>query len=196
MTLPDFNWLDFVLLAILAGSVYSSFRNGLTRELVGLVSAILGIFLGIWFYGLGGSFLLPYVSSAAVANFCGFVIVFAGTMLAGMFVSWILKRFWKMAGVSWIDYLLGAGFGLVRGTLVAIAIVLALVAFSPGNRGTAPEAVTESRMAPYVIEASRVLVAVAPRELKDGFGAHYEQMKRTWNNAVKTTVDGLPRAEN
>jgi membrane protein required for colicin V production len=196
MTLPDVNWLDLLLIVILASSVYTSLRNGLTREIIGLVSAILGLFLGIWFYGFAGSFILPYTSSPAVANFCGFVIVFCAVLLVGTFVSWVIKKFLKAAGLSWADYLLGGGFGLLRGVIVSIAIVMAMVAFSPGNRGTPPESVTESSFAPYVIEASRVLVAVAPRELKDGFATHYDQVKKIWNNAVKTTMKQLPRSEN
>ena len=196
MNLPDANWLDVLLIAILATSVYTAMRKGLTREIIGLVSAILGLFLGIWFYGLAGAFLLPYTSSPAVANFCGFVIVFFGVLLMGGLVSWVIKRFLKAAGLSWADYLLGGGFGLLRGVVIAIAIVMAIVAFSPGTRETPPQSVTESSIAPYVIEASRVMVAVAPRELKDGFGLHYDQVKKVWKDAVKTTMKQLPRAEN
>ena len=45
------NWLDVVLLAVLAVSAALSFRKGLTREVVGLASVVLAILLGIWFYG-------------------------------------------------------------------------------------------------------------------------------------------------
>jgi len=196
MTLPDVNWLDLLLILILASSIFTSMRKGLTREVIGLVSAILGVFLGIWFYGLAGAFFLPYTSSPAVANFCGFAVVFGGTLLAGALLSWVIKKFLKMAGLSWADYLLGAGFGLLRGAIVSIAIVMAIVAFAPGTKGAPPASVTESTIAPYMIEASRALVIIAPRELKDGFTTNYGQVKRVWNDAVKTTMEKLPRVEN
>ena len=44
------NWLDLVLLLIVAASVYMSFRKGLSREIIGLVSVVLALLLGIWFY--------------------------------------------------------------------------------------------------------------------------------------------------
>ncbi len=75
------NWLDVVLLLILAGSMFTSFRKGLSREIIGLVSVVLALLLGIWFYGTAGAFLLPYLSSRAAANFGGFLLVFCGVML-------------------------------------------------------------------------------------------------------------------
>jgi membrane protein required for colicin V production len=42
------NWLDIVLLLILVVSVFTSFRKGLSRELIGLVSVVLGLLLGAW----------------------------------------------------------------------------------------------------------------------------------------------------
>jgi membrane protein required for colicin V production len=196
MTLPDLNWLDLLLIVIIAASFFTSLRKGLTREVIGLTAAIAGLFVGIWFYGLAGSFFLPYTSSPAVANFCGFVLIFFCALVLGACISGVIKRFLKAVGLSWADYLLGGGFGLLRGAVVAIAIVMATVAFSPGTQGAAPQSITESRLAPYLIEASRVLVAIAPRELKDGFGIHYDQVKKIWNDAVKTTMKQLPRSEN
>lgn len=184
------NWLDVVLLLLLLGSVVSSFSSGLTREIVGLVSMIVALVLAIWFYGTAGAFLLPYVSSPGVANFCGFLIVFFGVLILGSLVGYTLGRFIKVTGLSFVDRLLGAGFGLVRGLLICVALVLALLAFSPGKEP--PDAVVHSRVAPYVIDAARVCAAMAPHELKEGFRKSYEQVKTAWGNALKKGIRELP----
>ena len=98
----------------------------------------------------------------------------------------------KVAGLSFVDRLLGAGFGVVRGLLISIALVLALLAFTPGK--SPPNAVVHSRVAPYVIDAARVCAAVAPHELKDGFRKSYEQVKTIWGNALKKGIRELPDA--
>jgi membrane protein required for colicin V production len=108
------NWLDIVLAVILAASVLMSFRKGLSREVIGLVSVVLALVLGTWFYGAAGSFLLSYVSSPRVANFAGFCLVFVGVMLLGSLVSYMVGRFLRVTGLSIIDHMLGAGFGLLR----------------------------------------------------------------------------------
>ncbi|MGO4881421.1 MAG: CvpA family protein [Bryobacteraceae bacterium] len=186
------NWLDIVLLLVLIGSVVTSFSTGLAREVVGLFSMIAALVLAIWFYGTAGSFLQPYVSSPGIANFCGFLMVFCGVLILGALVGRLLARMMKVAGLSFVDRLLGAGFGMARGLLISIALVLALLAFTPGK--SPPNAVVDSRVAPYVIDAARVVAAVAPHELKDGFRKSYEQVKSIWGNALKKGIRELPDA--
>jgi len=184
------NWLDIVLLIVLIGSVVTSFSTGLAREVVGLISMIAALVLAIWFYGTAGSVLLPFVSSPGIAHFCGFLMVFVGVLILGAIVGRLLGRLMRVAGLSFVDRLLGAGFGLVRGLLISIALVLALLAFTPGK--SPPNAVVQSKVAPYVIDAARVCAAMAPHELKDGFRKSYEQVKSIWGEALKRGIRGLP----
>lgn len=176
------NWLDLLLLLIIAGSVYTSFRKGLSREVIGLVTVCCALLLGIWLYGNAGSYLLPYLSSRSVANFAGFGIVFCGVLLLGSVVSAIAGRFLKITGLSLFDHVLGAGFGIVRGILISVALITAILAFSPGDAPPAP--VVNSRMAPYVASAARVVTMMAPYELKQGFRKTYEKVKSAWEEAA------------
>jgi membrane protein required for colicin V production len=187
------NWLDVVLLIALAASVISSFRKGLTREVIGLVSVLLALVLGAWLYGSAGSFLLPYVSSRWVANFVGFMIMFGGVMLAGAVVSFTAGKMLKFTGLSVFDHMLGAGFGVVRGVLISTALVMAIMAFSPD--GDPPSSVVRSRLAPYVVDTARVFAAMAPRELKDGFRRTYSQVKGVWANAVNRGLSSVNNPE-
>ena len=184
------NWLDIVLLIVLLGSVVTSFSTGLAREIVGLISMVAALVLAIWFYGTAGTLVLPYVSSPGIAHFCGFLIVFCGVLVLGAILGRLLGRLMKVAGLSFVDRLLGAAFGVVRGLLISIAVVLALLAFTPGK--SPPNAVVHSRLAPYVIDASRVFAAMAPHELKDGFHKSYEQVKTIWGNALKKGIREAP----
>jgi membrane protein required for colicin V production len=180
------NWLDIVLFIILLLSTISAAQKGFTREVIGIAAAIVGLVCGIWFYGLAGSFLLPYVSSPQVANFIGFFIVFIGCVILGSIVSALVRRFVKTVGLSWFDRSLGAVFGLARGTLLSVAIITALVAFAPAvATDSVPAAVAQSRIAPYVVGGANFLIAIAPRELKDSFHIHYAQLKSFWQHNKK-----------
>jgi membrane protein required for colicin V production len=184
------NWLDIVLLLILGLSVAASFRKGLSREVIGLLSVVLALILGVWFYGTAGAFLEPYVSSRATANFAGFFLVFFGLLLAGALVSYLLGKFLKVTGLSLVDRLLGAGFGLLRGIVVAVALILGIMAFTPSEG--APVSVVNSRVAPYVVDAARVCAAMAPRELKEGFRKSYAQVKSAWGRALEKGIRSVP----
>jgi membrane protein required for colicin V production len=187
------NWLDAVLLVILAVSVLTSFRKGLSREVIGLIAVILALILGIWFYGIAGSLMLPYVSSRSVANLTGFFLVFLGVVVAGVLVSYVVGRFLRVTGLSLVDHALGAVFGLVRGTLVAVALLMGIMAFSSGDQP--PESVVNSRIAPYAVDTARFFVSMAPHELKDGYRKSYAQVKAAWQSAVEKGIRRLPNGE-
>jgi membrane protein required for colicin V production len=184
------NWLDFVLALILIASGVAGLRRGFSRQIIGLISGVLALLLGIWFYGTVGFYLLPYASSRTLANAGGFAVVFCGVLLLGALVSFAVGRFVAVTGLSIVDHLLGAGFGLLRGLLFAIAIILGVMAFSRGDKP--PEAIVHSRMAPYIVDAARMVVSMAPHDLKEGFRRTYAQVKSAWSEALEKGIHTLP----
>jgi membrane protein required for colicin V production len=177
------NWLDVVLFLVLAWSVVAGFRKGFTREAIGLASVVVALLLGTWFYGTAASYLLPYVSSRPAAGFAGFLLVFCGVILLGAVVSAIVRKFLRVTGLSFFDKILGGGFGVLRGGLIGVALVMGTMAFSQGDKP--PSSVVGSRLAPYMIDGARVVVAVAPFELKQGFHKSYDQVKTAWRAALE-----------
>jgi membrane protein required for colicin V production len=187
------NWLDAALILLIAFSVWRSFAKGLTHEMIGLLSVVVGIFAGTWLYGTAAAWFEPYVSSPAMARFCGFLTVFLGIILLGSLVSLILSKMLRLTGLGFFDRLLGAVFGVVRGVLMAAGLVMALLAFAPGAMAhTPPESVKNSRLAPFVVGAARVFVSAAPREMKDGFRRSYEQVKNYWDSTLKKGIREVP----
>jgi membrane protein required for colicin V production len=184
------NWLDFVLALILFASGIAGFRRGFSRQIIGLVSGVLALLLGIWFYGTVGFYLLPYASSRTMANAGGFAVVFCGVLLLGALASFVAGRFVEVTGLSPVDHLLGLGFGLLRGLVFAIAIIMGVMAFSRGEKP--PEAIVHSRMAPYVVDAARVVIQMAPHDLKESFRRTYAQVRSAWSDALEKGIRKLP----
>jgi membrane protein required for colicin V production len=172
------NWLDYVLIAILLISVLFSARKGFSREIIGLAAAVLALVLAMWFYGLAGSWLIPYVSSPRIANLAGFLLVILAVLLLGSLLGWIVSRFLRSIGLSFFDRLLGAAFGLLRGLVIATALLTAYMAFGPEvDSQMVSASLLHSRITPYVLDASRAFVTLAPMELKAGFLRQYALVK-------------------
>lgn len=181
------NWLDIVFLIVVLGSVITSISNGFSREAIGFATTLAALLAGIWFYGVAGNFLMDYVSSPRVAHFCGFVLLFAGVWVLGAIIGHFLGRVVKAAGLSFFDRLLGAVFGALKGVLVCIALLMAIMAFTPGARADAPpRSVVESKFAPYVTDAADYISRIAPYELKEGYRKTYEQVKKIWKDSMGT----------
>jgi membrane protein required for colicin V production len=191
------NWLDLLLIVIIALSVATSFARGFARELIGLLAAIAALFCGVWFYRIAGNSLRPYVGSTEIANLFGFLLIVAVVVATGWVISVLVGMMMRAVGLSWLDRLLGAAFGLARGVILCVAVITALVAFAPGKDAkTPPDSVVDSRIAPYVIDAARAATMAAPKELRDEFMRRYEQVKRIWADALKRGLRRVPESEN
>lgn len=183
------NWLDVLLAIMLAVSTIAGLAKGLARSAIGLAALIVALFCGLWFYGVPGSFFYEYLKSRELAHFIGFLIIFVGVIVFGALIGALVARLLKLAQLSWLDRILGLGFGFLRGVLAAAVIVLGIMAFAPKSP---PRSVAESRIAPYVVGAADVIVAAAPYEVKEGFRRSYEQLKKLWAETVKKRVRSLP----
>jgi membrane protein required for colicin V production len=179
------NWLDYVLIAILAFSALQSFRRGFSREIISLGAAVTGLVLGMWFYASAALLLSRWIASERAARFAGFLLVFLAVVLAGALVGAIVRKFLSAVGLSFFDRLLGAIFGLLRGAVIAIALLTAWIAFGPRSA-----AMVHSQIAPYLMKASSLFVSIAPAELKISFRAVYDEARAEIKNIARPTGAG------
>ncbi|MCU1327301.1 MAG: Colicin production protein [Bryobacterales bacterium] len=174
----NLNWLDILFTVVLLYAIYRSFRKGFVREIVGLASTILALLCSMWFHGIAGAYLEPLVHSEKTANLLGYIVVFLVVMTVGTLAGWIIARFIQTIGLSFVDRFMGAMVGLVRGLVVCIALLIGFTAYGPHLKSrTAPDAVLNSQIAPWLMKASDYGVAMAPMELKRAFREYYGEVK-------------------
>src|SRR5262245_36089068 len=125
------NLLDILLVILIACSVVSGFIAGFARVGISFMAAMAGLVFGFWFYGVPGAKLHQYLSSELLSNFLGFALIFLGCITVGALIGKLISKVFKWTGLSWLDRLFGGGFGFVRGSLMGIAFVAVLMAFTP-----------------------------------------------------------------
>ncbi len=186
------NWLDLLLIALAAAFAIHGAARGFTRQILGLAATLAGLLLACWFYGSAGAFLLPYVSHKGIASFLGFLIVFLSVQTLGALAGWLASRFIRSIGLSWMDRLLGVVFGLLKAALIGVTLVVGLTAFA---HQPLPAAVAGSRLAPVFVEFGRLVAALTPREMKDGFDRSYQNLKKFWREGRRDNEQrSLPSA--
>lgn len=176
------NWLDWLLIAFLLVSAVSGFREGFVRMGIGLAALIVGFLGASWFGGIVEDSLMPYVHAKPVAALLGFLIVFFGVMMAGTLLGMLLSKMLKLVGLSPVDRALGGAFGVTRGAIVIVVVAMVVTAFAPKSL---PRAVDDSTIAPYVFRASRVMTAMTPYEIREGFDRAYKDLRGLWEEAVR-----------
>jgi membrane protein required for colicin V production len=177
--------LDIVLIAIVGGSVVFGFLAGFARAGIGLLAAITGVIFGFWFYSIPALWIHKFISSIAFSNLVGFLIVFFACTILGGLIGNLLSKLLKWTGLSWLDRLMGGGFGLVRGCLAAVAFVSVLMAFTPRP---VPAWITDSALLPYAIDGSNMIAALAPRALKDPVRESIREIRQAWDDQVRKTL--------
>jgi membrane protein required for colicin V production len=172
------NWLDILLLLVIGVSVILGFMRGFARVGIGFLATVAGLLLAFGFYRTAGDWVSGWVDSGNIANLLGFALIFLGVVVAGSLTGWLFSKLLRKVGLGWLDRLAGAGLGGIRGVFLGVVLLLAMVAFAPSSP---PGAVRDSQLAPYVVEASNVMIKAAPRELKDTFARGYEKLKSSWS---------------
>ncbi len=173
--MKDWAGLDYLMLAIVAVSVIASLFKGFVRELISLGAAVVGVLFAFWEYARLAPWFTPYVKAPDIASLAAFVSILVAALVAGAVLSSFAVLVIKKAGLEWFDRLLGAAFGLVRGLIVALAIVLGLLAFPPGT-----EVVERSHLAPYLVLEAKALAATAPEDIQARFRRGLERAQQNW----------------
>jgi membrane protein required for colicin V production len=176
------NLLDILLIVIVGSSVIAGFAAGFARAGIGFIAAILGMLLAFWFYGRPAAIIHRYIGSVTVSNILGFLVVFLFCVAVGGLVAKMLSKLFKWTGLSWLDHVVGAGFGFIRGMLVAVAFVAVLMAFTPTPP---PNWMVGSAAMPYVIDASNLCAAMAPNAVKEAFHESMYEIQNAWHDQVE-----------
>ncbi len=172
------NYLDIILLAIIAVSVISGFINGFTRVGIGFIAGILGILFGFWFYYIPAGWVRSMFNWQHGANIFGFCAVYVAFIIAGAIVGRILGKMMKFAGLSFFDRLGGAAFGVLRGAVVLVAVATVITAFAPVPP---PLVIVESKVMPYASVAGNVLAWLAPASLKEAYYDSLQKLRKVWD---------------
>jgi len=177
------NLLDIVLVVIIAASVVTGFLAGFARVGIGFLATFAGLLLGFWFYGIPAAWIHDHgVHSVAASNLLGFFVVFLACTTLGHMIGKLLSKLFKWTGLSWLDRLLGAAFGFVRGSLIGIVLVAVLLAFTPKPL---PNWMIHSRVLPYAIDASNLCADLAPNAIKDAFRESMRDIRKAWQDQFK-----------
>jgi membrane protein required for colicin V production len=174
--------LDLLLGLVILSSIVTGFTGGFARVGVGFCAVIAGLLFGLWFYGIPGAWINSYFHAETASNLLGFLLIFVFFMALGSVAGFALSRLFKWTGLSFLDHLLGAGFGLVRGGLVAIALVSVLLAFSPRPL---PGWIVNSRLLPYVTGAADVVATVAPNSVKQAYRDTLAEIRKLWEEQLQ-----------
>jgi membrane protein required for colicin V production len=115
---------DFIVIFVLVVSVAISIWRGLAREVLSLLSWIGAFWLAQLFAGLTSSVLPNSLSNPGIRIAVAFIAVLMLSLLIFGITSAFIVHLVKVAGLTTTDRTLGAVFGVLRGALIVVILVL------------------------------------------------------------------------
>lgn len=165
------NWLDLLIVGVIAFTAWRAYTTGFIRELVALLSVILAIPIAGLLYSRMVPKVQPIVDNEDFAAVLSFVSIMAGVIIGGHVIAHLLKRVAEMLNLGALDRLTGGLFGFLKAALIIQAVLLVLIRYpSPDLRAT----IESSRAANALLDAAPLTLAFLPRTFETGLNLFRE----------------------
>jgi len=157
------NLLDIALIAIVLFSIGAGVWKGLVREILNIVGVLAAILLSLML----ASSLAPRLSSILPYDTSGYaeslILIFVVTLIAATVIGHLLTKVIEAVKLGGLNRALGGVFGLVRGVLIGLFLVLGLALFLPSGSPV----LAESKLTPYLGLGARALAPLLPDQAEE-----------------------------
>jgi membrane protein required for colicin V production len=129
------NILDLLILIPVVWGCIRGFSKGLILELTSLIGLIVAILAARYFAPDLAAMLNDYVTLGAVAmKVLANVLIFVAVMLLFWLIGWIITKVADLVLLGWLNKLLGAVFGLLKGVVIAALLLMIVVFFDKDEK--------------------------------------------------------------
>jgi membrane protein required for colicin V production len=162
MTPNTFTGFDWFLVIVVTVSALLAFRRGMIRVLFSLAGWVVGLVVASWNYLRLAAWLHGVISNRRAAEAVAFLAVLMAVAIGFSIAAGMLRRAVKAIGLGFMDRLLGAGIGVLRGALLGVVAMMAMLAFNPGSTW-----IRRSVLAPYFLTGVHAVSFVVPQHLEE-----------------------------
>lgn len=155
------NWLDFVILGVLAWFTLSAYKAGLIRETVGLASVILGIIMAGLFHDNVSENLAVLVGDGPGTEIAAYLLIFLVVVVLGFISSLFLRTAAHLLFLGWADRAGGALFGFIKAVLIVQAVVVIFVLQPTLGMD---DVIADSVIGAFFLDSTPVVRALLPQE--------------------------------
>lgn len=128
--MAQFNWVDYVFIAVFTLSVLAGFVRGFVREILALLVLIAGFVVATIFANSLAAYFTQSTGASADSQVVSYLsvgisfgVIFTGTVIAGSILSFFLSLIFQSTVLGFGNRLLGAVFGFGRGFIINLVIV-------------------------------------------------------------------------
>lgn len=118
------NSFDYIILLVIAASGLLGFIRGLIKEFMSLVAYLAAFFAALWWGPGAALWLEDLLANSLLRSAVAYVVVFILSLLGVGLLNKLLSTLIERTGLSPADHGLGLVFGLARGLLIIVVLVI------------------------------------------------------------------------
>lgn len=181
------NYIDIIILIILALFIFGGLKKGLVRSIGEILGVFVAIYLAIHFYSdvsswLENTFSFFHGTLADIVSLIGLFIVI--NIIFSILVYFVDKIF-SLPILNFFNHLFGAVFGLIGGIILIVIVLFIFARFQIGA-----SAFENSRSALYVEKASLFISPLLPKDLKKISLSDF--IDNAWISRLEEAINNLP----
>ena len=123
-TIEHLNVFDYVIIVTILISVVVSITRGFLQEAISLLSWIAAAVLATVYYPRVSESIAGLIANLTFRNIISFISIVIVILIVGAIVNRLARKLTKASLSAKIDRILGLGFGLIRGIVLATIIAL------------------------------------------------------------------------
>ena len=126
-----YNWADWTIVSIVALSALISVVRGFVKEALSLLVWVAALVVAFYFSDRLSVLLTNAVATPSLRYVAAFAILFVCTLIVGSLLNYVISQLIKISGLSGTDRLLGMMFGVCRGILICLLVLIFLPKIAP-----------------------------------------------------------------
>lgn len=108
--------IDIIIAVALVASIVIGLVRGFIKEAISIVTLLVAIWAALYFGPALGDVSSSWISSEELQIWFGRLVIFAIVLSIGGLLGWGISKLIRLSLLSGIDRVLGAAFGVVRGS--------------------------------------------------------------------------------
>jgi membrane protein required for colicin V production len=177
------NYIDIVIIVVLAVAMVRGFINGLVKEVASLAALILGIWGAIRFSSFTAGKLYDYFDmSGKYVGIISFLITFGIIVIIIHFIGLLVDKLMQAVALGFINKLLGIVFGLFKSVLIMSVVLVVLNAIDARRPFLPKEKIEQSMLYNPVSDIAPAIFPII------GEGGFYQSFDRFKKKPVEVTI--------
>ncbi|MDT8397855.1 MAG: CvpA family protein [Pseudomonadales bacterium] len=121
--------IDIVILVIVGLSCLIGAVRGFIKEALSLASWVAAILVAGLFSAQLADLMSGLLDNASLRRIIAFALLFVGTIFMGTVINSLIAKLTSGSSLQGVDRVLGGLFGLLRGSIVVLALVFVFIPF-------------------------------------------------------------------